>query len=175
MLSYPADPVLQAPRRLDFDPRPQVDAPSVGGLSFFVACVPPTVSHHHKKIVTIKTRDGRQFSKLADKPELDWAKSMLESLLLPHQPAQPVAGPVVVDVTFVWPWRASESKRRRAMGRVPHTSKPDASNAWKTLEDRLVALRFIEDDRAVVDVRLRKWWGDAPGISVRIRPWVALP
>ncbi len=134
-------------------------------LAFFVACVPPRTSHHHKRIVRIG-----QFSRLADKPELVQAKATLDALLLPHQPLVPVFGPVRLDLEFTWPWRQSEPKRTRLLGRVPHTSKPDCSNVLKTLEDRLVALRFIGDDANVVEVTVRKWWGDEPGIRITITP-----
>ena len=93
------------------------------------------------------------------------------SLLYPHRPAAALAGPTRLVVEWTWPWRASETKKRRALGRVPHTSKPDLSNALKTLEDRLVALRFVEDDRSIVEVTCRKWWGDQPGIRVSLVAW----
>lgn len=134
-------------------------------LSFFVACVPPKTNHQCKQIVRVG-----KWTRLADRPELVAAKDMLDTLLLPHQPTEPVAGMVVLQLRFVWPWLASHSKRVRARKCVPHTSKPDCTNVAKTLEDRLVALRFIEDDRKVVDLRVSKWWGDAPGISVLIAP-----
>lgn len=141
-------------------------------LSFRIACVPPTVTHHHKKIITIKTRDGRQFNKLGDKPELQHARAMLEELLLPHQPSTPITGPVALSLEFTWPWLAKHSKRMRMLHRIPMTSRPDGSNCAKTLEDRLTALRFIEDDNAVVDLRVTKWWGDTPGIAITIAPFV---
>jgi Holliday junction resolvase RusA-like endonuclease len=40
----------------------------------------------------------------------------------------------------------------------------------KTLEDRLVRLRFLEDDRSVVELVVRKYWGDQPGIEIDINP-----
>lgn len=132
-------------------------------LRFQIACVPPKTSHHAKRIVRVG-----KWARLADKPELVAAKDMLDALLLPHQPAAPFQGPVRLDLEFTWPWRASDSKRVRAQGRVPHTARPDCSNLTKTLEDRLVALRFLEDDNAVVDLRVRKWWGAEPGILVSI-------
>lgn len=137
----------------------------VRSLRFFVACIPPTANHQRKRIVRVG-----KWTRLADTPELNAAKDMLDSLLLPHQPAQPIAGPVALSIHWQWPWRASESKKRRALGQVPHTSRPDLSNLAKTLEDRLVALRFLEDDNAVVDLRLTKAWGDRPGIAVALRP-----
>lgn len=138
-------------------------------LAFFVSCVPPRTSHHHKRIV----RMG-QFSRLADRPELVDAKATLDALLLPHQPATPIEGPVQLEVAYTWPWLAKHGKTIRRFGRIPHTSKPDLTNVTKTLEDRLVRLRFIEDDRAVVTLTARKWWGDHPGISVCITPATAV-
>lgn len=135
-------------------------------IAFHVSCVPPKTSHHAKRIV----KRGK-FSSLADKPELVAAKATLDSLLLQHQPSAPIEGPIVLTLQFVWPWLASHSKRVRAGGRIPMTSRPDCSNVTKTLEDRLVALRFIEDDNAVVDLRVTKWWGYQPGIDVRIQPF----
>lgn len=135
------------------------------GLAFVVICVPPRTSHHAKRIVRIG-----KWSRLADKPELVAAREMLDVLLLPHQPSAPVTGPVSLELEFTWPWRASEGRRRRDLGRVPMTSRPDCSNVTKTIEDRLVALRFIDDDNAVVDLHVLKWWGDSPGIRIAIRP-----
>jgi Holliday junction resolvase RusA-like endonuclease len=109
-----------------------------------------------------------KFSRLADKPELVASKAMLDSLLLPHQPTAPLTGPVTLRIEFTWPWLANHAKRIKALGRVPHTSKPDCTNVAKTFEDRLVALRFIGDDRAVVELTVLKFWGDEPGIFVRI-------
>lgn len=139
---------------------------AAGPLVFFVACVPPTANHQRKQIVRVGN-----WTRLADKPELVAAKGMLDSLLYPHRPDAPLAGPVRLEVRWTWPWRASETKKRKALGRVPHTSKPDLSNALKTLEDRLVALRFVEDDRSIVQVSMSKWWGDQPGIRVALAPW----
>jgi Holliday junction resolvase RusA-like endonuclease len=140
-------------------------------IRFRSACVPPTATHHAKKVVRIKTRDGRQFTKLADTPELVKAKSTLDELLIPHQPSAPMPSPVVLTAVFVWPWLSSALKRDRLKGRIPHTSRPDASNCIKTLEDRLVQLRFLEDDNGVAELHVQKWWGDDPGIEVLIQPF----
>lgn len=135
-------------------------------INFHLDCVPPTTTHQRKRIVRVK-----KWSKLADTPELEAAKDMLDSLLLPHQPPEPIAGPVWLELEFTWPWLRSHGKRLRASRpSVPHTSKPDCSNLAKTLEDRLVALRFIEDDRKVTQLLVSKRWGNHPGIAVTILP-----
>lgn len=132
-------------------------------LDFFIVCDPPKTSHHAKRIVK-----RAAFASIADKPELVAAKQSLEALLLPFQPPSPITGPVSLSVVYTWPWLKGHTKRDRARGRLCHTSKPDLTNVTKTLEDRLVALRFIEDDRSVVDLHLSKFWGDPAGIAIRI-------
>lgn len=144
-----------------------------GEIAFRVTCVPPTATHHHKKIITLRTKGGREFHKLGDKSELKDAKATIDSLLLPHQPKAPIVGLVRLTFVFEWPWRSSDPKRVRALGRVRKGTKPDCSNLAKTLEDRLVALRFIEDDAPVAELVVRKWWSDTPGISVRIESLTA--
>lgn len=137
-------------------------------ISFFIKCDPPKTSHHAKKIV----RTGK-WTRLADTPKLVEAKASLDALLEPHQPAEPMTGPVSLYVSFTWPYLASDTKKARTAGYIPHTSKPDLSNVLKTLEDRLVRLRFIEDDRKVVQVTMSKWRGPEPGISVLVLPYVS--
>ena len=134
-------------------------------MTFFLACIPPKTSHHAKRIVRV----GR-FSRLADTPKLVDAKATLDALLLAHQPAEALAGPVALTLEFAWPWLASHPRKVRALGWVPHTSKPDCDNLAKTLTDRLVALRFIEDDARVCALTVLKGWSHAPGITVRIEP-----
>lgn len=139
-------------------------------IAFFVPCVPPKTSHHAKRIVRVG-----KWSRLADKPELVAARGMLDAVLLPHQPAQPVTGPVALALEFVWPWLASDPKRVRALGRVPHAAKPDCDNVAKTITDRLAALAFLGQDSHVVALSVTKWRGDTPGIFVRLEPLPAAP
>jgi Holliday junction resolvase RusA-like endonuclease len=133
-------------------------------MTFTLPCIPPKTSHHAKRIVRI----GR-FTRLADAPALQDAKATLDSLLLPHQPAQPVTGPVTLALTYVWPWLASDGKAVRAGGRVPHPKRPDCDNLAKTFTDRLVALRFLQDDGQVVTLTVQKYRGDEPGITVTLQ------
>ena len=133
-------------------------------VRFKIDCVPPTTSHHHKKIVKTKA-----FTKLADRDELVHAKQLLEVYLLRHRILAPVPAPIRLTIAYVWPWLAKHGKRVREAGvRIPHTSKPDLTNVTKTLEDRLAKMRFIEDDRGVAQLVISKWWGPDPGIFVQI-------
>lgn len=134
-------------------------------IEFFLVCVPPSSSHHAKRIVRV----GR-FSRLADKPELVAAKEMIDGLLVPYRPLRPLCGPLTLTLEFTWPWRASDGPKVRARGRVPMTTRPDCSNLAKTAEDRLKALLFMVDDALVTELVVRKFRGDYPGIGVRIEP-----
>lgn len=146
------------------------DASSAPWLSFFLSCVPPVATHHAKRIVRLKTREGASFLKLADKPQLVAARQTLTDLLRPHQPAMLVPAPVALSVDFTWPWRAGTPKRvKAAYVRVPKTTKPDLDNLLKVLTDRLAALRFIpSEDGAVAEVHARKFWGATPGICITL-------
>jgi len=137
-------------------------------MTITLPCIPPKTSHHAKRIVRVGG-----FSRLADKPELEDAKATLDALLLEHRIPAPIGGdgPVVVDIQLTWPWLTGDAKKVRALGRIPHDTKPDWDNAAKTLCDRLVKLRFLSQDSRIVDGRVRKWRGDAPGIVITIRPW----
>lgn len=142
--------------------------PSPTVVSFWLPCIPPKATHHRKKIVRLRSKHGQEFSKLADTTALTDAKVFLETLLIPHQIAQPVPAPVELSLEFTFPFRKSEPKRNLLKHRIPHTSKLDCSNLAKTFEDRLVSMWFIEDDGQVARLHVSKWWGDQPGIAVKI-------
>jgi Holliday junction resolvase RusA-like endonuclease len=141
----------------------------VSVVRIFLSCIPPKTSHHAKKIMVFGSGD-RRFTALGDTKELKEAKASLTDLLLPFQIPQPIPAPVIIAVDYIWPWRTADSRKFRAPGRQPHTVRPDISNVYKTLEDRLVELKFIADDGGVAETRLRKWWGDNPGIEIAIAP-----
>lgn len=141
-------------------------------MEIWIPCVPPKTSHHSKKIVNIRLRDGRSFSKLADSPELRNTVAFWTAALTPYAPRIPVLPPTAVAVDFVWPWRKSDGKAIRARGLIPCSVRPDLSNVWKTLEDCLVRLGFVRDDGEITRVILGKYLGDHPGVRIRIEPHV---
>lgn len=90
-------------------------------------------------------------------------------LCSPHRPPVPLTGAVALAIDFVFPWRTSEPKRNREMGRIAKITKPDAGNMSKALEDCLTKAGFWEDDAQVADLRVTKAWGSAPGIYISMR------
>jgi len=133
-------------------------------VDFFLDCVPPTANHHAKKIIRVG-----KWTRLGDTDRLIAAKDTIDALLVPYRPAKPLSGPTALLLEFTWPWRSSDSKRVRALGRAPRTTKPDVDNLAKTTTDRLAALRFIENDAQVCSLTVHKFFGERAGIRVRLR------
>ena len=98
------------------------------------------------------------------------AENDLTLLCAQYRPESPILGAVLLKIDFVFPWRKSEPRKRIALGRVPHTAKPDCSNLVKMIEDCLTKLRFWNDDGQVADLRVTKAWGSQVGIFVSIEP-----
>lgn len=136
-------------------------------IHFHLAIVPPKATSQSagKRMAIINGRPMFFKNKAAASAEHDYL-----TLCAPHKPAQPIDGAVLLSVAFVFPWRKSESKRRRALGQVYMTTKPDCSNAIKAFEDCLTKLGFWHDDGQVADLRVSKCWGDSVGITIAITP-----
>jgi Holliday junction resolvase RusA-like endonuclease len=129
-------------------------------IAFESYCDIPTTTHQRKKIIRIRPRGRPEFLKLGNTLELDEAIARWDQILAPHRPARPLAGAIRLEATFVWPWRESEPRRNRLPEGIPHTSRPDLSNLIKTIEDRLMALGFIEDDARISEYgHCAKHWG----------------
>lgn len=84
--------------------------------------------------------------------------------------AHMLEGPIRVTITAVFqiPGSASKAdKRAMILGNVRPTRKPDADNIGKAVLDALNGVAY-QDDKAVVDVRVVKIYGERPGIGVEI-------
>lgn len=133
-------------------------------IEFFAPCVPPTVSHHAKKV---STRGG--FARMYDSPELVNARGMLTALFMPHRPSEPLDGPLRLSITLTFPYTTKHKKQQAAGTVIHHSVKPDADNAAKGITDCLASLGFITNDSRVCDLRVRKFYGPTPGIGIIIK------
>ncbi len=83
----------------------------------------------------------------------------------------PLQGPLAVDLLAVVGVPVSWSKRRRAAaleGLEWPAKKPDADNVAKAIADGLNGIAY-GDDAQVVELRVRKRYGEVPGVQVEIR------
>lgn len=87
------------------------------------------------------------------------------------QVGQPrLEGPLTLSATITVPIPASWSKKKQAAalaGLIRPTSKPDASNRLKLIEDALNQIVWV-DDAQLVDVRLVKLYGTEPGAVLEV-------
>jgi Holliday junction resolvase RusA-like endonuclease len=83
--------------------------------------------------------------------------------------ADPIAGPVEMAVSFVYPWPASWSEKKRARpGAKYKTSRPDGSNLRKLIEDAINGVVYV-DDALVVSGLDWKFYGASAETRVVVR------
>jgi Holliday junction resolvase RusA-like endonuclease len=129
----------------------------------FLPIEPPKTTSQGKRLTMVGGKP--RFFKSSDAKRAD---ATYESLLCQCAPETPLEGPVRLVVEATWPWRKSEPKKRIALGRVWCDVKPDADNFVKQLQDSLVACRVIDRDEKVVELVVRKFFGDKVGIFIRV-------
>lgn len=142
-------------------------------ISFHLPIVPPKATSQGagKRMMIIKSKKtGEHVPLFFKNKQAESAEHDLLVLCSHYKPLRPIEGAVRLHVDFVWPWRKTEPKKRIALGRVAHTSKPDCSNIIKLLEDCLTKLGFWTDDGQVADLQVTKAWGDHVGITVTLTP-----
>jgi len=136
-------------------------------IEFTMRIIPPKTTSQQKRAVAIFGKGGKYAGiRFFKGKKVEQASNDLASLMLPYQPPAPLDGPLCLHLTFTWPWRKSESKKRMALGSLPMDTRPDVDNLAKLCMDNMVKLGFMGDDGQVAELRVRKFWGDLPGIRV---------
>lgn len=82
----------------------------------------------------------------------------------------PLTGALSVSMRFRMPIPKSAPKWQRlamAAGEIPHTSKPDCSNALKAIEDAFNGVVWVDDSQIVRGFQT-KVYSDHPGVDVRV-------
>lgn len=126
-------------------------------MQFFLSMIPPTVTHQEKKIDTRKSKPI-----IYEPAELKEARAKLEAHLSKHVPEDMYDCGVRLVVKWCFPivsgHKCGEYK----------TTKPDTDNLQKMLKDVMTKLKFWKDDALVASEIVEKFWGDIPGIFIRI-------
>lgn len=137
-------------------------------IDLFLRVVPPSTTAQQKRVQVVRNVHGRFVPRFFQPPALRVEENTWAALLRPHVPLRPMSGPVELSVSLVYPHVSRTPKRDRDR-LLPKISKPDAGNAAKHLEDTLVRMRFLEDDRQVVRLSVEKWHGPPSQVGVRVR------
>ena len=77
-------------------------------------------------------------------------------------------GAIKVDILWAYPFRKSETKKRREMEIIPCDTRPDADNILKGFLDVLTKLHYWEDDAQISELHFKKVWSSLPGIRLGI-------
>ena len=125
-------------------------------MEFFMAMVPPTVTHQEKQVRVVNGKP-----KFYEPQELKAARSKLEAHLAQHKPDQKYTGPVELVSTWCFPRGNHKDGEYRI-------SKPDTDNLQKLLKDCMTAAGFWKDDALVCREIVEKFWAEIPGIYIRI-------
>lgn len=125
-------------------------------IEFFMAMIPPTVTHQEKQVHVIKGRPV-----FYEPPELKAARQKLMGHLAKHRPAQPYQEGVRLVVRWCFP-------RGKQTDGTYRTTKPDTDNLQKLLKDCMTACGYWKDDALVASELAEKFWAEVPGIYVRI-------
>ena len=123
---------------------------------FFMAMIPPTVTHQEKKVNVV---NGRPV--FYEPEQLKNARNKLISHLYRYKPSQPYGDGVRLVVRWCFP------KGRHHDGEY-RTTKPDTDNLQKLLKDCMTSCGFWKDDALVASELVEKFWADTPGIYIRI-------
>lgn len=137
----------------------------------WLPCIPPTRTAQQKgAYIRPGKNGGKGHIQFFTKNAVKKAANELKAILSPIQPEKPLKGPLSLMVTMVFPWPKGTAKYKRVSEGEPHASRPDCSNLIKLLEDTMTEMGFWEDDSQIYDLRVRKFRGNEPGISIRISP-----
>lgn len=123
---------------------------------FFMAMIPPTVTHQEHKVTVI---NGKPV--FYDPPELKAAKEKLISHLYKHRVQSPYRTGIRLQVKWCFP-------RGRHQDGEYRITKPDTDNLQKLLKDCMTLVGFWEDDAQVASEIVEKFWAEVPGIYIRI-------
>lgn len=132
-------------------------------IDITLRCIPPSITAQQKRVAVINGKPRFFHSREMQQESATWA-----ALLQPHQPTEPLDGPLSLSIRLVYPHLKS-TRKADIHKLLPKTSKPDAGNASKHIEDVLTKLRFITDDSRIARLTVEKLHGPEAYVGIRIQ------
>ena len=126
-------------------------------MEFFMAMIPPTITHQEKKVHLVNGRP-----RFYEPDELKAARQKLTAYLGQHVPEEPYQGGIQLIVKWCF-----QTKGRHKDGEYRIT-KPDTDNLQKLLKDCMTSVGFWSDDAQVASEIVEKVWAEIPGIYIRV-------
>lgn len=125
-------------------------------LDFFMAMIPPTVTHQEKAVHVV---NGKPV--FYEPEELRAARAKLRAYLSRYAPPEPMEGGIRLLVKWCFPCGNHVNGSYR-------TTKPDTDNLQKLLKDCMTAEGFWKDDAQVASEICEKFWAEVPGIYIQV-------
>ena len=126
-------------------------------MEFFMAMIPPTITHQEKKVHLVNGRP-----RFYEPDELKAARQKLTAYLGQHVPEEPYQGGIQLIVKWCF-----QTKGRHKDGEYRIT-KPDTDNLQKLLKDCMTSVGFWSDDAQVASEIVEKFWAEIPGVYIRV-------
>lgn len=137
--------------------------PPTGTLSEFEFCVPGS------PLGWARAGGGTTTHRFTPAPQRSYAGALKLFCAAAMKGAAPLDGPLAVDIHAIYPWPASWSQRKRGeAGARWKVSRPDIDNLAKIVMDALNTVAWSDDAR-ICSANLRKYYGDLPCLSVKVR------
>jgi Holliday junction resolvase RusA-like endonuclease len=133
-------------------------------ISFFVPAIPRGQARVRHAVISGHSRAYKAEAQVHD-------EQTLQALMMPYVPVNPFVGAISLKILIVMPVPKSKPKRWKidALGcRVLPTTKPDASNVCKHVEDVLQSMRFFDDDRQICKLEVMKRYGEPVGYHIEL-------
>ena len=136
---------------------------------------PPTATAQMHVRAGVGKKSGKPF---VYKTQSDISKkyALVIDALKTHAPKDPIEGPVALTIILYYPWRkedlktvADRAKRDKTGYWEWHTTKPDAGNIKKEIEDQMTSLRYWIDDAQVCDPRVLKVRTKYPRVEIIVK------
>lgn len=96
-----------------------------------------------------------------------WAKQLAEKMA-PYKPREPIQGPVMVEIVWVFPY-PSGTPAKRQLDLSWRLQRPDLDNMEKGVLDLLTQEGFLVDDSQVVGKLTFKMNGLSPMMKIVVR------
>jgi Holliday junction resolvase RusA-like endonuclease len=121
-------------------------------MQFFLPMHPPRT--------TAQTQGRRAYKPAALKD----AEAKLAAALAQHRPEAPFTVPVRLVVKWIW------HTDKPARDGTYKATRPDTDNLQKLLKDVMQRAGYFKDDALVASEVVEKFWGETPGIFIRVEP-----
>mgnify|MGYP002522555998 CR=1 FL=1 len=128
----------------------------------FLPTPPPNVTHNDLTIRYRTKMSGGRVPYVAKSDRLRKAEDAIRPHIARLAPSMPLSGALMVTWKLVWP---TDGKHYQGEAK---TTKPDADNVVKTLNDLLETCRVIVNDAMICDMRVMKMFRDPAGIWLRV-------